>query len=59
MVPEASKVKLSPSHITSFTAPLIKLITGKAVVFTVIVTAFEAALATFPATGHVFDPSVT
>ncbi len=36
-----------------------KLITGKAVVLTVIVTALEAALAIFPVTGHVFDPRET
>ena len=59
VVPEASNVKSSPSHITSFVTPLVKLITGSAVVFTVMVTAFEVALAMLDAIGHVLLPSVT
>ena len=59
VVPLASKVKSSPSHIISFVAPLIKLIAGKAVVFTVMVTTLEAAVSISPETGQVLDPKLT
>ena len=59
VVPEASKVRSSPSHMTSLVAPLTKLITGSAVASTVTVTTLEVALAMFEGIGHVLDPKVT
>ena len=59
VVPDASKVKSSPSHITLFVAPLTKSMAGNAVVFTVIVTTFEAAPSIFEAIGHVLVPKLT
>ena len=43
----------------SLIAPLTKLITGKAEVFTVIVTTLEAAVSMSAAIGHVFPPKET
>ena len=58
-MPEASKVKSSPSHITSLVAPLTKLTTGKAAESTVTVTTLDVALAKLEGTGHVLEPKVT
>ena len=58
-MPEASKVRSSPSHITSFVAPLTKLITGKAEESTVTVTTLEVALARLEGIGQVLEPNVT
>ena len=50
-MPEASKVKSSPSHITSLVTPLTKLITGSAEESTVTVTTLDVALAIFEGLG--------
>ena len=44
---------------TSFVAPLTKLMAGNAVVLTVIVTTLEAAVSISAAIGHVFPPNDT
>ena len=58
-MPEASKVKSSPSHITSLVTPLTKLITGSAEESTVTVTTLDVALAIFEGVGQVLEPNVT